>query len=160
MHGVAPHMCDQVVRPLLDQGAGVRPPGFLLLAMALGGPAYSLQKSLSRFGPRSSDLAASSSHRRPASVILIRPTAIALPGTEVRVRHSSSQRTACGRYDADAIRHSVGGKVAGDASLWKCCNADTSGGRRRWLSPDRRIEPFASCSVLPIRGPSVPPRTN
>src|SRR5216683_4921117 len=58
MHGVAPHMCDQVVRPLLDQGAGGRSPGFLLLAMALGGPAYSLQKSLSRFGPRSSDLAA------------------------------------------------------------------------------------------------------
>jgi hypothetical protein len=41
--------------------------------------AHSLQKSLNRFGPRSSDLAASSSHRRPASVILIRPTAIALP---------------------------------------------------------------------------------
>ena len=37
------------------------------------------QKSLNRFGPRSSYLAASSSHRRPTSVILIRPTAIALP---------------------------------------------------------------------------------
>jgi len=61
------------------KGPGVAPPSFLLLAMALGGPAYSLQKSLNRFGPRSSDLAASSSHRRPASVILIRPTAIALP---------------------------------------------------------------------------------
>src|SRR5258706_1352460 len=36
--GVAPHMCDQVVRPLLDQGAGGRSPGFLLLAMALGDP--------------------------------------------------------------------------------------------------------------------------
>src|SRR6266404_8995148 len=32
MHGVAPHMCDQVVRPLLDQGAGGRSPGFLLRA--------------------------------------------------------------------------------------------------------------------------------
>jgi len=39
MHGVAPHMCDQVVRPLLDQGAGGRSPGFLLLTMALGDPA-------------------------------------------------------------------------------------------------------------------------
>ncbi len=47
--------------------------------------------------------------------------------------------------------------MAGDASLWKCCNLDTSGGKRRWLSPDCRIEPFASCSVLPIRGPSVAP---
>ena len=75
------------------------------------------------------------------------------------MRHSSSQRTACGRYDAGATRHSVGGKVAGDASLWKCCNPDTAGGKRRWLSPDCRIEPFASCSVLPIRGPSVAPRT-
>src|SRR5258708_40149443 len=33
MHGVAPHMCDQVVRPLLDQGAGGRSPGFPLLTM-------------------------------------------------------------------------------------------------------------------------------
>src|SRR5258708_15755344 len=72
-------MCDQVVRPLLDQGAGGRSPGFPLLAMALGGPTYSLQKSLNRFGPRSSDLGTFSSHRRPASVILIWPTAIALP---------------------------------------------------------------------------------
>src|SRR5258708_12178034 len=39
MHGVAPHMCDQVVCPLLDQEAGGRSPGFLLLAMALGDPA-------------------------------------------------------------------------------------------------------------------------
>ncbi len=39
----------------------------------------SRQKSLNQFGPRRSDLAASSSPRRPASVILIRPTAIALP---------------------------------------------------------------------------------
>jgi hypothetical protein len=51
MHGVAPHMCDQVGRPLLDRGAGGRSPVFLLLAMALGGPAYSLQKSLDRFDP-------------------------------------------------------------------------------------------------------------
>jgi len=43
-------MCDWVVRPLLDQGAGGRSPGFLLLAMALGDPAYSRQKSLNRFG--------------------------------------------------------------------------------------------------------------
>jgi hypothetical protein len=28
MHGVAPRMCDQVVLPLLDQGAGGRSPGF------------------------------------------------------------------------------------------------------------------------------------
>src|SRR5258707_14526458 len=52
MHGVAPHMCDQDVRPLLDQGAGGRSPGYLLLAMAPGGPAYSLQKSLNRIGAR------------------------------------------------------------------------------------------------------------
>ena len=29
------------------------------------------------------------------------------------------------RYDAAAIWHSVGGKVAYDPSLWKCCNPDT-----------------------------------
>ncbi len=40
-----------------------------------------------------------------------------MKGTEVRVRHSSSQRTARGRYDAGAIRHSVGGKVAGDTNM-------------------------------------------
>jgi len=73
------HGPDRVVRPLFDQGAGGRSPGFPLLAMALGDPAHSLRKSLNRFGPRSSDLAASSSHRRPASVILILPTAITLP---------------------------------------------------------------------------------
>src|SRR5713101_1962869 len=28
MHGVAPHMCGQASRPLLDQGAGGRSPGF------------------------------------------------------------------------------------------------------------------------------------
>jgi hypothetical protein len=39
MHGVAPHMCNQVVHPLLDQGAGGRSPGFLLLVMALDDPA-------------------------------------------------------------------------------------------------------------------------
>jgi hypothetical protein len=39
MHGVAPHMCDQVVRPLLDQGAGGRSPGF---------PAEALQMAASR----------------------------------------------------------------------------------------------------------------
>ena len=48
--GVAPLMCDQVVRPLLDQGAGGRSPGFLLLVMALGDSAHSRQKSLYRFG--------------------------------------------------------------------------------------------------------------
>jgi hypothetical protein len=36
MHGVAPHMCDQVVRPLLDQGAGGRSPGFPLFSDGLG----------------------------------------------------------------------------------------------------------------------------
>jgi len=41
--------------------------------------AHFRQEALNRFGPRSSDLAASSSRRWPASVILIRPTAIALP---------------------------------------------------------------------------------
>src|SRR6267378_4518749 len=29
MHGVAPHMCGQVGRPLLDRGAGGRSPGYL-----------------------------------------------------------------------------------------------------------------------------------
>ena len=29
MHGVAPRMCGQVVRPLLGGGAGGRPPGFI-----------------------------------------------------------------------------------------------------------------------------------
>src|SRR5258708_417103 len=28
-------------------------------------------------------------------------------------------------YDAGAIRHSVGQKMAGDAMLWECCNPDT-----------------------------------
>src|SRR5882762_3310609 len=78
-------------------------------------------------------------------------------GTEVHVRCSSPRRTARGQYDASAIRHSVGGKVAGDTRLWNCCNPDTSGGNRRRLSRDCRIEPFASCSLLPIRGPSVAP---
>ena len=45
-------MCDQVVRPLLDQGAGGRSPGFLLLATALGDAAHSRQKSLNRFGAK------------------------------------------------------------------------------------------------------------
>ena len=58
-------------------------------------------------------------------------------GTEVHVRCSSPRRTARGQYDAGAIRHSVGGNVAGDTRLWKCCNPDTSGGNRRWLSRDR-----------------------
>src|SRR5258705_11294450 len=35
MHGVAPHMCDQVVRPLLDQGAGGRSPGFTAEALQM-----------------------------------------------------------------------------------------------------------------------------
>jgi len=30
VRGVAPHMCDQVVRPLLDRGARGRSPGFRL----------------------------------------------------------------------------------------------------------------------------------
>jgi hypothetical protein len=30
MHGVAPRMCDQVVRPLSGRGAGGRSPGFRL----------------------------------------------------------------------------------------------------------------------------------
>jgi hypothetical protein len=29
MHGVAPQMCDRVVSPLLDRGAGGRSPGYL-----------------------------------------------------------------------------------------------------------------------------------
>ena len=32
MHGVAPHMCGQVVRPLLGGGAGGRSPGFIYKA--------------------------------------------------------------------------------------------------------------------------------
>jgi hypothetical protein len=32
MHGVAPHMCDQVGRPLLDRGAGGRSPGFRIVS--------------------------------------------------------------------------------------------------------------------------------
>ena len=31
MHGAAPQMCGQVVRPLLGEGAGGRSPGFLYL---------------------------------------------------------------------------------------------------------------------------------
>ncbi len=59
------------------------------------------------------------------------------------MRCSSPRRTARGQYDAGAIRHSVGGKVAGDTRLWKCCNPDTSDGKRPWLPRDCRIEPFA-----------------
>src|SRR5258707_12093582 len=66
MEGVAPHMCDQVARPLLDQGAGGRSPGFLLRAK------QTLARSWVKLDHPSSAL-------RPASVILIRPTAIALP---------------------------------------------------------------------------------
>ena len=55
--------------------------------------------------------------------------------------------TAAGRtrtYDAGAIRHSVGGKVAGDTRLWKCCNPDTYDGKRLWLTrAAAQIEPFA-----------------
>jgi hypothetical protein len=36
MHGVAPHMCDQAGRPLLDRGAGGRSPGYLLLVKSSG----------------------------------------------------------------------------------------------------------------------------
>src|SRR6267143_6459547 len=71
-------MCGQVVRPLLGRGAGGRSPGYLL-AKPSDDAAHFRQEALNRFGPRSSDLAASSSHRWPASVILIPPTAIALP---------------------------------------------------------------------------------
>ena len=35
MHGVAPHMCTQVVRSLLGQGAGGRSPGYLPLVAQL-----------------------------------------------------------------------------------------------------------------------------
>jgi hypothetical protein len=66
---------------------------------------------------------------------------------------SSPRRTARGRYKAEAIRHSVGGKVAGDKSLWKCCNPDTSGGKWRRLSrgcPDRT---FRRRSLLPFAEP-------
>jgi hypothetical protein len=58
---------------------GVAPPASCCWRWRKAIPAHSRQKSLNRFGPPSSDLAASSSPRRPASVILIRPTAIALP---------------------------------------------------------------------------------
>src|SRR5258706_6074488 len=72
-------------KPQLSIGADLQAVRASLCIVAIQRPAgrpadsaYALQKSLNRFGPRSSDLAASSSHRRPASVILIRPTAIAL----------------------------------------------------------------------------------
>ncbi len=42
-----------------------------------------------------------------------------------RVRESSPPRTARGRHNAGAMRHSVGQKVAGGTSLWKYCNPDT-----------------------------------
>src|SRR6266699_2254452 len=45
-------------------------------------------------------------------------------GTRGRVRRLSRSKPAR-RYDAAALWHSVGGKVAGDPRLWKCCNPDT-----------------------------------
>ena len=152
MHGVAPHMCDQVVRPWLDQGAGGRSPGFLLLAMALGGPAYSLQKSLSRFGPRSSDLAAFSSHGRPASVILIWPTAIALPVSLCAV--------------ASPARMSVAS--IGRVKPWTCMIASVapnglqaSNRSARRCSPPRRCFRGLTvivCDILGIAGKAPPVR--
>src|SRR5260370_27081118 len=75
-------------------------------------------------------------------------------GTEVHVRCSSPRRTARGQYDAGAIRHSVGGKVAGDTRLWKCCNPDTSDGKRLWLT---RGSPNRTFGRRSVRGPFVAP---
>jgi hypothetical protein len=66
-------------------------------------------------------------------------------GTEVHVRCSSPRRTARGQYDAGAIRHSVGGKVAGDTRLWKCCNPDTSGGK--WWRQSRDYQDPTFCRL-------------
>ncbi len=46
-------------------------------------------------------------------------------GDRGRLRASSLRRTARGRYDAGAVGHSVGGKVADDTILRECCRADT-----------------------------------
>jgi hypothetical protein len=61
------------------------------------------------------------------------------------VRCSSPRRTARGQYDAGAIRHSVGGKVAGDTRLWKCCNPDTSGGK--WWRQSRDYQDPTFCRL-------------
>src|SRR5258706_4867530 len=80
---------------------------------------HSLQKSLNRFGPRSSDLAASSSHGRPASVILILPTAITLPVSLCAV--ASPARTSFGEHwarEAVDVHDCFGGteRIAGEQS--------------------------------------------
>src|SRR5258707_9043774 len=49
-------------------------------------------------------------------------------------------RTARGRQNASRIRHSEGRKVAGDTSLWKCCNPDTMA----------KVVDRARCSPIPI----------
>src|SRR5260221_14791245 len=78
-------------------------------------------------------------------------------GTEVHVRCSSPRRTARRQYDAGAIRYSVGGKVAGDTRLWKCCNPDTSDGKRLWLPRGSPNRTFRRRSLLPTRGPFIAP---
>jgi hypothetical protein len=62
-------------------------------------------------------------------------------GDRGRVRASLARRTARGRHHDEAIWHSAGRKVAGDTSLWKCCNPDTSGGKWR-----------RSLAIAPIKG--------
>ncbi len=66
------------------------------------------------------------------------------------------------RYDAAAIWHSVGGKVAGDPRLWKCCKSDTrlvhsrafvissacDWRARSFRRPSRRLD-MQYCEVLP-----------
>jgi hypothetical protein len=74
------------------------------------------------------------------------------------VRTSLARRTARGEYDTGVIRHSVGEKVAGDASLCKCCNLDTSGGKRRWLSRDSNLLPVADTTYSwTVRSAPHPP---
>ena len=54
------------------------------------------------------------------------------------------------RYDAAAIWHSVGGKLAGDPRLWKCCKSDTR------LVPSRASVISSACArrSRSFRGPS------
>jgi hypothetical protein len=79
-------------------------------------------------------------------------------GNEIHMRLSSPRRTARGRHHDEAIWHSVGRKVASDTSLWKCCNPDTSGGKRRWLSRGSNLPPaLATTYSRTVRRAPHPP---
>src|SRR6202030_2973528 len=54
--------------------------------------------------------------------------------------HHRAERTEKAQCKVD--RHFVGGKVAGDTSLWECCNADTRAEAARVSDPSSSLRPI------------------